>query len=277
MQVEDCIVNVERRSAGGCIDLAFAFTRQFAAPIYRLLLWFLIPSALIYWFTFSQFENQIGWASVIFLVFAPFFSAALVAGMGPQVFGVPFESRKALNSVLKRSFGYGVLMLVLRIFQVLTGFCFVLPSLFVSAAYGHIAEVMLLEQSKVNEVTGRLYWLCGGGGLGRYCLHLIYFGFYWFVSAVGVFLIFDFLSSTLFSQNILFGRIVGSPDIFQAIADLLIRDSSVTLVFFISAWLTYPIIRLAWFFSYLDNRIRSECWDIEVKFRQEAIRLRGAE
>ena len=38
-------------------------------------------------------------------------------------------------------------------------------------------------------------------------------------------------------------------------------------------WLPYPVIRLAWFFCYLDQRIRNECWDLQLQFRAEAARL----
>jgi len=41
----------------------------------------------------------------------------------------------------------------------------------------------------------------------------------------------------------------------------------------IAMWLTYPIIRLAWFFCYLDQRIRNECWDLDLQCRVEAVRL----
>jgi hypothetical protein len=40
-----------------------------------------------------------------------------------------------------------------------------------------------------------------------------------------------------------------------------------------TAWLVYPLARLAWFFCYLDARIRKEGWDVELAFRIEAGRL----
>jgi hypothetical protein len=33
------------------------------------------------------------------------------------------------------------------------------------------------------------------------------------------------------------------------------------------------VIRLAWFFCYLDQRIRNECWDLQLQYRAEAARL----
>ncbi len=40
-------------------------------------------------------------------------------------------------------------------------------------------------------------------------------------------------------------------------------------------WLVYPIARLAWFFCYLDARIRKEGWDVELAFRIEGRRLQS--
>jgi hypothetical protein len=43
MRIEDCIVRVERRTGGGCLDLAIVFTQRFIRPILRLLLTFAVP------------------------------------------------------------------------------------------------------------------------------------------------------------------------------------------------------------------------------------------
>ena len=49
MKVEDCIVAVERRRLGGCIDLAFVFVRTYALPIGILTLTFAVPCCLLTW------------------------------------------------------------------------------------------------------------------------------------------------------------------------------------------------------------------------------------
>jgi hypothetical protein len=41
-------------------------------------------------------------------------------------------------------------------------------------------------------------------------------------------------------------------------------------------WLVYPLARLAWFFCYLDLRVRKEGWDVEIELRVEARRLLNA-
>ena len=41
----------------------------------------------------------------------------------------------------------------------------------------------------------------------------------------------------------------------------------------ICIWCIYPVIRLAWMLSYIDLRIRRDCWDVALKIDQEAERL----
>ncbi|MEZ6063724.1 MAG: hypothetical protein R3C19_25525 [Planctomycetaceae bacterium] len=69
MKVEDCIVSVERRSLGGCLDLAFVFARHFAAPIARLTLMFAIPSCALVWLLTSRATDMLIPSILIFLFF----------------------------------------------------------------------------------------------------------------------------------------------------------------------------------------------------------------
>jgi hypothetical protein len=90
---------------------------------------------------------------------------------------------------------------------------------------------------------------------------------------VGLFLLIDLLSGWAFNAPIFFGTIAPSPDLMRALAGRIIDDPMVVVTLQIAMWLTYPIIRLAWFFCYLDQRIRNECWDLDLQCRVEAVRL----
>ncbi|MEZ6063725.1 MAG: hypothetical protein R3C19_25530 [Planctomycetaceae bacterium] len=83
----------------------------------------------------------------------------------------------------------------------------------------------------------------------------------------------DMLSDTLFNSPIFFNTISNSPDIADALMGRLIDDPGVLTLLQVSLWIPYPVIRLAWFFCYLDQRIRNECWDLELQFRVETNRL----
>ena len=274
MKVEDCIVTVERRTTGGCLDLAFVFAREFCGPLFRLWLICAIPSCVLVWLLASVSAGMFLWSAVIFLFFSSVFSSLLVACMGPQVFGVPISVKASLKAWRSRFWAWLLLSFVMRFMQSVTGFCFVVPSIFVTAYAGHIPEVLLLEQSPVNSVTKRLSWLAGGGGYARNLGRLLGLMLFWAVLSFGLFLIIDFLATTLFNMPLFFKIAFDSSrspgDVFS---QLLYDDPKVLTAIQLTIWLPYPVIRLAWFFCYLDQRTRNECWDLQLQFRAEAARL----
>jgi len=273
MKVEDCIVSIERRSLGGCLDLAFVFGRHFAGPITRLMLMFAIPSCVLVWLLTSYQTDMLIPSIVIFLFFNALMSGAMVASIGPQVFGVPITTTAAIKGIRNRLFSYLFLSGVARLLQVFTGFCMVFPSVFVTAYFGHLPEVVLLERTKFSQVTQRLSWLGKGGGYSRNLGRLLSLLLFWFIASAGLFRMIDMLSDTLFNAPIFFNTISDSPDMFDAFMGRIIDDPRVLTLLQVSLWMPYPIIRLAWFFCYLDQRIRNECWDLELQFRIETNRL----
>ncbi len=270
MKVEDCIVSVERRTVGGCIDLAFVFARHFAGPLIRLTLCFAVPCTILVWTVANSLGSVVLIPSIcIFGIFTMLMSGAMVASIGPQVFGVPMTIGSALRGLLSRVLPYAFLGVLSR----LTGFCVVLPLLFVMAWCGHLPEVMLLERTKLNSVTQRLSWLCKGGGYSRNIGRLITIGVFWLFFAFGIFMLIDIVSGVVFNYPIFFGTIAPGPDMRAAFWSKVIDDPVLVTTMQIALWITYPIARLAWFFCYLDQRIRNECWDLELQFRVEAARL----
>lgn len=271
MKVEDCIVAVERRTTGGCIDLAFTFTLQFLKPLYLLTFCFAAPSCLLVW-AYGQMAGSdiLIPCLLIFAVFCMLLSGAMVAAVGPLVFGVSIRKRAAIRAVFSRIIVYGFIASLVRA----TGMCLIFPMVLLMAWAGHLPEVMFLEKTAGNRISERLSWLTKGGGYSRNFGRLIAISALWLLMALGLFKTIDFggyylLNVTIFSHQIPFG-----PDFWTEFASSLIDDVNVTLVLHISLWLTYPIVRLAWFFCYLDQRIRNECWDIDVQFRTETVRLR---
>ncbi len=274
MKVEECIVTVERRSMGGCLDLAFVFAREFCGPLFRLWLICAVPSCVLVWLLASVSAGTLIWSMMIFLFFSSVFSSLLVACIGPQVFGVPISVKASIKAWRSRFWAWLLLSFVMRFMQAMTGFCFVVPSIFVTAYAGHMPEVLLLEQSPVNGVTKRLSWLAGGGGYSRNIGRLLGLMLFWAVLSFGLFLIMDFLGTTLFNVPLFFKIAFDSSrspaDVFT---QLLNDDPKVLTALQLTLWLPYPVIRLAWFFCYLDQRTRNECWDLQLQFRAEAARL----
>ena len=241
MRVEDCIFNVERRSIGGCLDLAVTFARQFAIPILRLQLLFAIPSCWLVWYLSQRYTDMLLISLYLFAFFCTFFSGALVAAIGPQVFGVPISTRAALRQLLNRIFSYSFLSGLVRLTQWIGSFCLYLPSLLVTAFFGHVAEVVFLEQSTANKVTSRLGSLNRGGGYGRHLLAIIFLLVFWLLTSLGLFLIIDLLFGILFNSPILIGRVSGGPDFTEEFFGLLQEDPLVLTNLQVSLWLMFPI------------------------------------
>lgn len=274
MKIEDCIVTVERRSLGSCLDLAFVFAREFCGPLFRLWLICAVPSCLLTWLISSMAAGMLLWTLVIFLLFSSVFSALLVACIGPQVFNVPISVRASLMAWRKRIWAWLLLSFVIRFMQAFTGFCFVVPSVFVTAYAGHMPEVLLLEQASLNNVTKRLSWLAGGSGYTRNLGRMLALMTFWAILSIGLFIILDFLATTLFNSPVFFKILFDSSrDRGEVFSQLLYDSPRVLTAIQLTLWLPYPVMRLAWFFCYLDQRIRNECWDLQLQFRAETTRL----
>lgn len=281
MRVEDCIVTVERRTLGGCVDLAFVFTRELAGPLFRIWLACAVPCLLIVWLLTSRQTLQLVPCILVTLFFTGVFSSLLVSCMGPQVFGVPISLRMAARTWRKRFWAWLLLTGVMRFFQAISGFCFVLPSAFVTAFAAYLPEVLFLEQAPASTVTTRLNWLAGGGGYSRSLARSFTLTVGWGVVSLSLFILIDLVSSWLLNVPILFSRVsyrsdeiaVRIGEAYDAWFQMVGDDPRVAVATQLAIWLPYPVIRLAWFFCYLDQRIRNECWDLQLQCRIEAARL----
>ena len=270
MKVEDCIVTVERRTLGGCLDLAFVFARQFAVPLFSLTLCFAVPCTFLTWAVADTIRHDVLIpALMVFAFFNLLFNGAIVATVGPQVFGVPISTRAAVKSLVSRLISFVFLGMLARA----TGFCLFVPLLFVTAWCGHLPEVMFLERTPLNQVTQRLSWLGKGGGYSRNIGRLMSLIFFGIIFGAGIFMTIDLLAGLIFHAPIFFGSIGAGPDRWEALQSKLIDDPTFVTALQVAAWCVCPFLRLAWFFCYLDQRIRNECWDLELQYRVEAGRL----
>ena len=84
----------------------------------------------------------------------------------------------------------------------------------------------------------------------------------------------DTLAGWMFNTPILIGKLMIGADFAESFASAVIDDPAVVVLLQVSLWIPYPVVRLAWFFCYLDQRIRNECWDLDLQFRAESMRLR---
>jgi hypothetical protein len=274
MKVENCIVRVERRNAGECVDLSFVFMREFFSPILRLWLVCAVPACFFVWGLTSLTTDMLLPSILIFLVFSSIFSSLLTVCLGPQVFAVPISLREAIRGWIRRFPAWLLAVVVAWLFQCLAGFCLVLPAVLVTAYVGHLPEVLFLEKTSLRNLHARLSWLSGHGGYRRNLGSAIELLGYWAALSSGIFVILDLLSGTLLNRPVFLGRIFADgASRGDVLVQLLLDDPLFLTGLQLAVWIPYPLIRVAWFFCYLDQRIRSECWDLQVTLRSEAHRL----
>ncbi len=273
MKIEECIFRVERRSAGGCLDLACAFTRKFLTPLATLTLIFAIPNCILCYWLASTMRDTLLLNVVVFGVFSMFFSGTLVAAVGPQVFGVPISISNALLQVAKQFFKFGFWTTIYRLMLGVSGFCFMVPAFFLGPLYGHVAEICFLEQGGFSKIMTRHHQLASGAGFSRNLVNSLLLLGVWLVMLIAIFYSIDFVMGYFLNTPVFSGRLANSPDYANELGNLISEDPKVMTCGVATLWLTFPLIRLAWFFAYLDQRIRNECWDIALQFQVEASRL----
>ena len=273
MRIEDCTVRVERRTAGGCLDLAIVFTQQHIGAIAKLLITFAVPSCMITWWISAGRTDLLLLSTAIFAFFSSLMSATLIATVGPQVFGVPISTSAGTAAVRQRFFSFLLMTSLVRLAQFVLAFCLVVPAILPTAMLGHLNEVLFLERTPIREVGRRLRNLIRGNGFSRNLSRLSGLILFWAICSLGLFVLIDQLAAWVFNVEIFKGTMINGEDWFEALAASVVDDRSVLLLLQVAVWIPFPIIRLAWFFCYLDQRIRNECWDLDLQFRAEATRL----
>jgi hypothetical protein len=274
LRIEEAVIGIERRSSGACLDLAFVFFRAEAREILKLTALFAVPCTAVSFLIARRTDHGLVWAMLLFFAMAPFAGAALVAGVGPRVFGEPLSARRAVTTWLGSLLRLVLPLLFAQLMVFGSAMCFGVPALLAAAFYGFIPEVVLLEELKGSRARQRLSELMRGA--------------FWDLAArrgailtfsagvlTSLFLLFDQVCEILLTFPLLAGR-VSSVFVFEELWALLVHDPFVVSALHATAWLVYPLARLAWFFCYLDTRIRKEGWDLELAFRVEERRLAEA-
>jgi hypothetical protein len=271
MRLDQATLALEPRSVGATIDLALLFYRRHAAKLLALSLLFgAVPVAVGGWR--ARWGDGWIWASLLFFFGSPFLGAAIVAGAGHHVFGEDFTLGNALRHLRRRSGPLLVLLPVSRAVMGALGFmCVGLLSVPYAARFGFLSEVVLLEQLKGVRIGRRLTEILKNTYLDACARYLAFAAFAALVSLI-LFLFVDLGSQFLLGVPIFLSRVSWAVA-FEDATNLFSYDPLPVVVLASTWWLVYPLARLAWFFSYLDARIRKEGWDVEIACRVEAHRI----
>lgn len=275
MKLDGAIFSIERRTVGGCIDLAVVFLREHFFGVLRLLAWFAVPSIALTWWLVARSDWTLAGCLFLFALQSPVFGAALVGAAGHRVFGDRFSARNGIMLLLKRLPLILVLTLLARLFSMAGMFFLLFPGYMIATRYGFLAEILLLESCPGKRCETRLSDLLNQT-FRRLVGRLLAIVLFYIVVVIALFMVVDLASGTLLGIPILSGRVSGLAYFVDEVMTLLTRDPRVTTTLVAVLWFVYPITRLAWMFCYLDNRIEKEGWDVELNFRVEAHRLEAA-
>ena len=274
MRIEAATIVIEPRSVGACLDLAVLFYRRHAREILKLTLVLALPSTILSFLIADRSQDGLLWSAVLFFLLSPVLGAALVAGAGRGVFGEPFEARSALRALAARLGRLLSAIFFSRLVIVLCGLlCLGIPGVLPAVYYGFLPELLLLEDLKGGRARRRLSDLMRHTFVDLTARQVSLLGFM-AVTVLSLFTLLDEASGALLGLPILLGR-ASRSFFWQEMSTLLLYDPWVVAVLSATCWLAYPLARLAWFFCYLDLRIRKEGWDVELDFRIEADRLQA--
>jgi hypothetical protein len=279
MRFDQVAVPLVPRTTSNCIDLALLFLREHMGPITRLWATIALPACALVYVLVDRYECQLPTGVlVLFLASSPL-GILLMTGAAPSAFGEPFTWRRTWAHLGWRgaaSLGWG---LILRCLIALGLVLFIFPGCLLAVRTGFFVEQAALSKlarhlhdRRTDELLkgemGDLF--VRGAGIAMFCTLL------WFVLLLTA----DFVSSNLLGLPILIGRLNVDfsylrdfGEFIEYLFRFLWRDPVVVTSAIAVALLVYPLGRLAWFFCYLDVRVRRDCWDMELQILQEAERL----
>lgn len=282
MRFDQVTIPLVPRTTSNCIDLAVCFLRQYLAPIAGLWAVVAVPSCMLVYYLVDRYEYKLPLAmAVLFFATSPL-GVLLMTGAAPCAFGEPFTFRGTLARLGWRGIwliGWG---LVLRCLMAVGLVFFLFPGWYLAMRTGFLVEQAALSKMAKHLHDRRAEELLKGeiGDLFLRSASIFAFcGLLWAVMLTAA----DFVATHLLGTPILLGRLGVDGSYLENPGDtvgyalkFLWGDPIVVTAALATALLVYPLGRLAWFFCYIDVRVRRDCWDMELQILQEAERLEHA-
>lgn len=278
------------RNSANCLDLAIMFYGRFLSSILKLWAFVAIPACtlvyiLSYYFlvdlrvaiTVAYFASSplgvvLTWNSALFTFGNSKSFPSLKSQLNPHLIRLMIRclfDRTLLFLGLALIFFSGNLFILL-------GFIYLLfPGIWLAMRNGFRVEQSSLDYSGIASQQGtshdhRIKDLVSHDFVTLFVRGAMTFFFCYLLTFV-LFITFDYLSYSLLEFPILIGQIpyiFDSESINQSISNIiLLVTSDPRVLTFLTGFilLIYPIGRIAWFFTYIDLRVRRDCWDMELR------------
>jgi hypothetical protein len=276
MRLDRATIALKPQTLAGCADLATRFIGAHLEPL--SFLWFLVAGpALGAVYVLHRFDVLNFWTTlaVVYLASSPLGVLLGLAAI-PTAFGEPMSGAALSRRILTRGPALILTGLMYRLAAAVAGVACVIPGIWVAVRTGFFVERACLgklegrnDSERVNELVQSDF----SDLMSRSLLLCLYCGMLW----ISLFFTVDILLG-MFGLPILFGRIVTDTGVgsFEYLSHLVWSDLSVMLTLAATGLAVYGLGRIAWFFCYVDLRVRRDLWDMELRLTREAKRLEGA-
>jgi flagellar biosynthesis protein FlhB len=267
MQLDKTRIAIRERSFVDILDLALAVLREHAAPLGLALIAGAVPAALFNhwllrgWLLEGAFDpdDLVGYCFMLSLLICwelPLATAPITLYLGQAL----FVERPSAGKLMKDFFASLPQMLLYEVFLRAAIVCLVIliPVLFLGWPY--LGEIILLERNPWRKLSpaGTSTLTRSGNMHGRNRGEL--FNRWIGALLVGALLVFVFWRSLWYLVRLLAGQV-----------EDVVPQFNVWLQ--VALWLVIGFFAIVRFLSYLDLRIRTEGWEVELLLRAEAARL----
>jgi len=295
LRIEDATIALVPHTKAGCIDLGLMFCGQNIVRILKLWALFAIPCCAFVYYMGYWYETQLRLAIAVTFFATAIMGVMLISAAAPAAFGAKFTFSQMLQPTGKKfkqilralvwrcviALGIGLVLYPPEegetLFRLL-GLILMLFAHWVAARTGFGPEVAWLSELESSPDKERADKLIKRQTGDQYLALLVLLTFY-LILIVVLFTTVDMALEQMVQSPVLIGKAiglmgdVGAEDGMDLFLELLWNDPLVSTVLTAVALFVYPITRMAWFFSYIDLRVRHDCWDLELLMLEESKRL----
>lgn len=285
MRLDRATIPLEPRSVGHCLDLATSCFAANAPILATLNLLAAVPVVLL--IQFWCHDRPFAWliaVGVCLLVTGPL-GILLTRGVAEATFGDPLtwagllRTPRALAGVTARVLGA---RLAIAIGTILC----LLPGLLAASRWGFLTEshvLSKLQRKGHDRRTGELIKAEYSDLTLRLAVLLTFGVFLWLLMLLTL----DAAVTVVWGSSPLVGRLSAlGQDIgvgfdgevfFTDLGTLMFQDRAALSLQTVAFFLVYPVIRIAWYFCYIDLRVRRDCWDMELALLHATRQLEAGE
>lgn len=272
MRLDRATIPLEPRSVGHCLDLATSFFAAHAPLLAALHLLAALPVVLL--IQFWCHDRPFAWliaAGACLLVTGPL-GILLTRGVAEATFGDTLtwagllRTPGTLTRVMFKVLGARLLIAV-------GAMVCLLPGLFAASWWGFLTEshvLSKLHRKGHDRRTGELVKAEYSDLTLRLAILITFGAFLWLLMLLTL----DATVTVVWGSSPLLGRLsqlgqdigIGfdAEVFFTDLGTLMFQDRTALILQTVAFFFVYPVIRIAWYFCYIDLRVRRDCWDMEL-------------